>query len=55
MMYLRQAEDALKKALDEFNQLFEKDVAEFQRKVKEMDFKIFPAVEKLDMNWKKKK
>jgi len=53
LTYLRQAEQALEKALTEYNTLFEKDVAAFQVKVKAADFSIFPAVEKLDMNWKK--
>ncbi len=52
--YFRQAEDALKKALEEFNQLFEKDVAEFQQQVKQSGFSIFPAVERLDMEGKRK-
>ncbi len=51
--YLQQAEEALKKALNEYNNLFEKDVVEFQKQVKAADFTIFPAVERLDMNWKK--
>ncbi|HEX9974907.1 MAG TPA: hypothetical protein VGD14_22825, partial [bacterium] len=52
--YLRQAEEALKKALDEYNNLFEKDVVEFQQKVKQSNFTIFPAVEKLDMKWRRR-
>ncbi|MCI0494158.1 hypothetical protein L0Z72_04055 [candidate division KSB1 bacterium] len=55
LTYLRQAEDAMQKALDEYNELFQKDVAAFQQKVKQSDFTIFPAVRKLDMKWKKKK
>ncbi|UCE08851.1 MAG: hypothetical protein JSW07_19000 [bacterium] len=55
MTYLNQAEAALNKALDQFNELFEKDVAEFQKKVRESDFSLFPAYEKLDLNWKKEK
>ena len=54
LTYWRQAEDALKKALEEQNRFFEKDVTDFQQKVKAADFTIFPAVEKLDLNWRKK-
>jgi len=53
MTYLRQAEQALTKALEEFNRMFEQDVLEFQRKVEESDFNLFPGIERLDMNWKK--
>ena len=53
LTYLRQAEQALENALAEYNSLFEKDVVEFQNKVKEADFSIFPAVEKLNMEWKR--
>ncbi len=53
LTYLRQAEAALKKALEQYNHLFEKDVAEFQQQVNEADFTIFPAVGKLDMKWKR--
>lgn len=53
LTYFRQAEDALKKALEQHNQLLEKDVMDFQQKVKAADFTIFPAVEKLDMNREK--
>lgn len=54
LIYRQQAESALRLALDEFNRLFEKDVAEFQLKVKQANFTIFPAVEKLDLDWKRK-
>ncbi|MDZ7331992.1 MAG: hypothetical protein ONB31_08430 [candidate division KSB1 bacterium] len=54
MMYLHQAEEAMQKALDQFNQLFEKDVADFQLKLKQANFSIFPTVEPLNMDWKKR-
>ena len=52
--YLRQAEQKLEKALDEFNQIFEKDFPNFRKNVEESDFTLFPTIEKLDINWKKK-
>ncbi len=55
MTYLQQTEEALQKALEEFNRLFEKEVVEFQKKVRETNFTLFPEVEKLHMNWKKEK
>ena len=54
MTYLRQAEKALRDALDEFNQVFETDVVEFQKKVEKSEFKLFPRIQKLDLNWRKK-
>jgi len=53
--YLRQAKDALDQALIKFNTIFETDVTDFQAKVKQADFSLFPAVEKLDLNWEKEK
>jgi photosystem II stability/assembly factor-like uncharacterized protein len=55
LTYLRQAEAALTLALNEFNRLFQKDVAEFQLQLKQADFSVFPKVERLDLEFSKKK
>lgn len=55
LTYLRQAKDALDQALNKFNLIFETDVADFQVKLKQADFSLFPVAKKLDLNWEKEK
>jgi hypothetical protein len=51
--YLRQAEEALQAALEEFNNVFSSDVADYRSKVNSAGIELFPEINTLDINWKK--
>lgn len=51
----RQAEALLQTTLEELNNVFARDVADFKQKVEAANFTLFPEYENLDLNWKRKK
>ncbi|MCP4724671.1 MAG: hypothetical protein GY863_06530, partial [bacterium] len=51
--FLRQAEEALQTALDEFNNAFNLDVTNYRTQLNSAGIQLFPNIGSLDINWKK--